>query len=50
METPVCADFGAQARAVCDGAKGVCLIVITAVLESQRVEGGRVWGLIEDEG
>lgn len=52
MERIVFGDFGAQARAACDRAKGVCLIVITVVLwvllKSQRVEVGGVWVLIED--
>lgn len=52
MKMPVRRDFGAQARAACDRAKGVCLIVITVVLwsppKSQRVEVGGVRGLIED--
>lgn len=40
------------ARVACDRAKGVCLIIITAVLWGlfviQRVEVEGVWGLIED--
>lgn len=42
MKMPVRRDFGAQARAACDRAKGVCLIVITVVLWSppQESEGG----------
>lgn len=40
------------ARVACDRAKGVCLIIITAVLwglfQIQGVEVAGVWGLIED--